>query len=115
MFHNRAPPEAIQNVFKEASKIITRHQGGVVFKVQDLGWRNTAFPVIKPRVGKFFVGRWFQLRFNAAPESVALVQDLFNHNTGILRHIVQKTGKPSQLYCARTSFYPEELTRQPRR
>ena len=77
---------------------------GAVLKMQDLGWRNTAYPVSKPRVGVFHSGKWFSLRYGASPKAMPELQGVFNHCQGVLRHHTEKTQFSE--YMPRGSYYP---------
>jgi len=82
-----------------------RKNEGAVISVRDYGWRNTAYPIIKPRVGKFFIGRWFHMVWGAKTSAVKEVQDVLLHNSNVLRLMTTKIQSPYKFYKPRSTFY----------
>ena len=89
---------------KDISIAVAKADGSVI-KLADYGWRNTAYPIIKPRVGKFYIGRWFHLSFSAKPTAVKNLQDVMLHESNILRFLTTKVSSPNKFYKPRSTFY----------
>jgi ribosomal protein S6 len=104
LISNRMSKTRFQALTKDVSSAIIQHEGAVI-SVRDYGWRNTAYPIIKPRVGKFFLGRWFHVVWGAKTSAVREVQDVFLHNSNVLRFMTTKISSPSKFYKPRSTFY----------
>ncbi len=104
MISNRVTNQRFQSLVKDLSNAIAKHDGAVI-NIADYGWRNTAYPIVKPRVGKFFLGRWLHVTWGAKTTGVREVQDVLLHNTGVLRFMTTKVAAPSKLYKPRSTFY----------
>jgi len=92
-------------LLREVTRVITERDGAVL-RIVDLGWRNSAIPIEKPRVGVFFYGRWYNIVWGGHPSVEAELRTTFRHNTGILRHITEKIKSPQKMYRPRKTFYP---------
>ena len=101
---NRMNNHRFQSLTKDLAKAITSHEGAVI-KVNDYGWRNTAYPIIKPRVGKFYLGRWFHVLWGGKTTAVKEVQDVLIHNSHVLRSLTTKISSPNKFYKPRSTFY----------
>mmetsp|Transcript_46406 Transcript_46406/g.92072 ORF Transcript_46406/g.92072 Transcript_46406/m.92072 type:complete len:134 (+) Transcript_46406:77-478(+) len=107
MIHGRFPMSDTRLLFKEVSRCIVEREGAV-FRIQDLGWRHTAYPVKKKNVGKFHYGRWFMLTWGGPPQTSRELREIAHHNTGVIRHLTQRVDRGKDLFSstARISFYP---------
>ena len=101
---NRMNSHRFQSLTKDLAKAITNNEGAVI-KMHDYGWRNTAYPIIKPRVGKFYLGRWFHVVWGGKTTAVKDVQDVFLHNSQVLRFLTTKVSSPNKFYKPRSTFY----------
>mmetsp|Transcript_81345 Transcript_81345/g.174107 ORF Transcript_81345/g.174107 Transcript_81345/m.174107 type:complete len:137 (-) Transcript_81345:79-489(-) len=105
LLHGKYAARETQLLIREAAKVITERDGSVL-RILDMGWRHTAQPVLKKRVGYFFYGRWYCMTWGAHPDAVRDLRDVFQHNTGVLRHITVKIRNPFDMYMPRSTFYP---------
>lgn len=103
MFHKGCSSEQMRRLLRRSAQVITENRGRVM-AVQDLGWRNTAYPCSKPRVGIFHYGRWMSLTYGTSPKAITDLETILNHDNGLLRHITTKT-KNWRVLPERTSFY----------
>ncbi|CAD7939853.1 unnamed protein product [Amoebophrya sp. A25] len=61
---------------------IVAENRGQILRIQDLGWRTTAYPVSKPRVGIFyFHGRRISVMFGTHPRAIQQLEEFWNHNS----------------------------------
>lgn len=104
MISNRVNNQRFQALVKDINLAIAKHDGAVI-KMADYGWRNAAYPIIKPRVGKFYLGRWLHVTWGAKTTGVKEVQDVLLHNTGVLRFMTTKLASQSKFYKPRSTFY----------
>jgi len=104
LISNRVNNQKFQSLAREMSKAVIKNEGAIV-RVSDFGWRNTAYPIVKPRVGKFFLGRWFHVVWGGKTSAVKDVQDVMLNNSGVLRFLTTKVESPSKLYKPRSTFY----------
>jgi ribosomal protein S6 len=104
LISNRTTNKRFYALSSDIIKAVTSNEGAVI-KISDLGWRATAYPIIKPRVGKFYVGRWFHVLWGAKPPAVKSIQDVMLQNTGVLRFMTTRVRSPSKLYRSRSSFF----------
>ena len=104
LISNRVNNQRFYALASDLKKAIINHEGSML-RINDYGWRNTAYPIIKPRVGKFYVGRWFHATWGAKPSAVKDVQDVFLQNTGVLRFMTTKIRSPNKFYKPRSTFY----------
>ena len=104
LISNRMNTQRFYALTSDITKAVVGHEGAVL-RLSDYGWRNTAYPVIKPRVGKFYTGRWFHVVWGAKPPAVKSVQDVLLQNTAVLRSITTKIDSPAKFYRPRSSFY----------
>jgi len=104
LISNRVNNQRFYALTSDIKKAVAGHEGSVL-RISDFGWRNTAYTVIKPRVGKFYTGRWFHVVWGAKPQAVKSVQDVLLQNTGVLRFITTKTESPAKFYRPRSTFY----------
>ena len=104
LISNRMNNHRLQALTKDVARAITKNEGAVI-SVRDYGWRNTAYPIIKPRVGKFYIGRWFHLVWGAKTTAVKEVQEVFLNNSNVLRFMTTKIASPSKFYKPRSTFY----------
>lgn len=104
LISNRVNNQRFQSLVKDVTKAVTKNEGAVI-RVSDYGWRNTAYPIIKPRVGKFYLGRWFHVVWGAKTTAVKDVKDVLTHNSGVLRSITTKIQSQSRFYKPRSTFY----------
>eukprot|EP00747_Dinoflagellata_sp_TGD_P167408 gnl/TRDRNA2_/TRDRNA2_191795_c0_seq1.p1 gnl/TRDRNA2_/TRDRNA2_191795_c0~~gnl/TRDRNA2_/TRDRNA2_191795_c0_seq1.p1 ORF type:complete len:130 (-),score=13.23 gnl/TRDRNA2_/TRDRNA2_191795_c0_seq1:127-516(-) len=105
LVHGKYPAHETRLLLREAARAVTERDG-CVLRLLDLGWRHTPQPIRQKRVGIFFYGRWFSMTFGSPPPAVREVQAVFQHNTGVLRHITQKIRHPHDMYMPRSTFYP---------
>lgn len=101
---NRMSNQRFHALTRDIAKSITGHEGAIV-KINDYGWRNTAYPIVKPRVGKFYLGRWFHIVWGSKPSAVKDVQDVILHNSNVLRSLTTKVKSPARFYKPRSTFY----------
>ena len=104
LISNRMNNARFQSLTKDLAKAITSNEGAVI-KLSDYGWRNTAYPIVKPRVGKFFIGRWFHVVWGGKTSAVKQVGDVLSHNSGVLRLLTTRIKNPEKVYKPRSSFY----------
>lgn len=104
LISNRVNNQRFQALTKDIARAVVNHEGAIV-KVNDFGWRNTAYPIIKPRVGKFYVGRWFHVVWGGKTSAVKEVQGVFLNNSGVLRFMTTKINSPMKFYKPRSTFY----------
>ncbi|CAD7939859.1 unnamed protein product [Amoebophrya sp. A25] len=104
MFNSRCSASEMQQCFRRMASIVAENRGQML-RIQDLGWRSTAYPVSKPRVGIFFHGRWFSVMFGTHPRAIQQLEEFWNHNSILLRHHTEKTDF-FKGYAHRTSYYP---------
>mmetsp|Transcript_37723 Transcript_37723/g.90589 ORF Transcript_37723/g.90589 Transcript_37723/m.90589 type:complete len:131 (+) Transcript_37723:1253-1645(+) len=96
---------SVRLLFREASKIIVDNHG-TVLNIQDLGWRHSGIQINKPRIGKFFYGRWYSMRYALAPSAQGALLNLFAQNRGVLRQKSFRVDDVSEWARHRTTFYP---------
>ena len=101
---NRLNNHRFNMLTKDVAKAITSTEGAII-KISDYGWRNTAYPIVKPRCGKFFIGRWFHVVWGAKPTGVKNVQEVLTHHSSVLRSITTKIDSASKFYRPRSTFY----------
>jgi ribosomal protein S6 len=101
---NRLNNQRFQSLVKDFTQAVGKHDGTVI-NIADYGWRNTAYPIVKPRLGKFFIGRWFHVTWGSKSTGVKEVQDVLLHNTGVLRFMTTKISSPGKFYKPRSTFY----------
>ncbi|KAF8820271.1 putative mitochondrial ribosomal protein s6-2 [Cardiosporidium cionae] len=77
------------SLFNECYSIISKNNGSLL-SIKDLGWRQASYRVDKPRVGVFWFGHMFCVTFGSNPVSVKEITELYNTNTGVLRHVTMK-------------------------
>ncbi|KAF8820467.1 putative mitochondrial ribosomal protein s6-2 [Cardiosporidium cionae] len=77
------------SLFNECHSIISKTNGSLL-SIKDLGWRQASYRVDKPRVGVFWFGRMFCVAFGSNPVCVKEITELYNTNTGVLRHVTMK-------------------------
>ena len=104
MISNRVNNHRFYTLTSGLKRAATNHDGSVL-RINDYGWRNTAYPVVKARVGKFYIGRWFHMTWGAKPSAVKDINDVFLQNTGVLRFMTTKIRSPYKFYKPRSSFY----------
>ena len=104
MISNRVNNNRFQTLTKDMTNAIVKHEGSVI-RINDYGWRNTAYPIVRPRVGKFFIGRWFHVVWGGKTTGVKEVQDVMLHNSGVLRFMTTKVDSPTKFYKPRSTFY----------
>ena len=104
MINNRMNNHRFRSLAVDVNKAI-RNNEGMMIRFQDYGWRNTAYPIVKPRVGKFYIGRWFHVTWGARPDGVKAVNDVLVHNSNVIRFITTKIKNPSQFYRDRSTHY----------
>ena len=104
LISNRVNNHRFQALAKDISKAIVKNEGAVV-KISDYGWRNCAYPIIRPRVGKFYIGRWFHVLWGGKTTAVKDVQEVFSQNSGVLRSLTTKIASPAKFYRPRSTFY----------
>jgi ribosomal protein S6 len=104
LISNRVNNQKFQSLAREISKAILKNEGAIV-RVSDFGWRNTAYPIVKPRVGKFFLGRWFHVVWGGKTAAVKDVQDVLLNNSGVLRFLTTKVASTTKFYKPRSTFY----------
>uniref|UniRef100_A0A7S0AKK1 Ribosomal protein S6 n=1 Tax=Pyrodinium bahamense TaxID=73915 RepID=A0A7S0AKK1_9DINO len=105
LVHGRFSVHETRLLIREASRAVVERDGAV-FRIMDLGWRHTAQPVVKKRVGKFHFGRWYSMTWGGPPTVTLELRDMFQHNTGVLRHITQKLRFPKDTMFPRSTYYP---------
>merc|ERR1712232_524326 len=79
---------------------------GRVFRILDLGWRHTAQPIRKQKIGDFFYGQWYSMNWGGPPLAVKELQRTFQHSNGILRHMTVRMKNHSDMYKPRNTYYP---------
>mmetsp|Transcript_17075 Transcript_17075/g.43936 ORF Transcript_17075/g.43936 Transcript_17075/m.43936 type:complete len:137 (-) Transcript_17075:102-512(-) len=99
------PANEARLLLRESVRTITDQEGSV-FRILDLGWRHTAQPVTKPRVGVFHYGRWYVMNWGGPPTAVGELKQTFQYNTGVLRFLTQKLRGPNDMYRPRSTYYP---------
>lgn len=104
LINNRMTSQRLASLTKDVTSAIAKSEGSVI-RLADYGWRNTAYPIIKPRVGKFYIGRWFHLTWCAKTTAVKEVQDVMLHESNVLRFLTTKVSSPSKFYKPRSTFY----------
>lgn len=104
LISNRMNNQRFQALAADITGAIVKNEGSLI-RIADYGWRNTAYPVIKPRVGKFYIGRWFHVVWGAQTTAVKGVQDVMLQNSHVLRFLTTKISSPSKLYKPRSTFY----------
>ena len=104
LISNRVTNQKFQSLAREISKAVTKTDGAII-RVSDFGWRNTAYPIVKPRLGKFYLGRWFHIVWGGKTTAVKDVQDVMLNNTGVLRFLTTKVASPTKFYKPRSTFY----------
>mmetsp|Transcript_28379 Transcript_28379/g.80184 ORF Transcript_28379/g.80184 Transcript_28379/m.80184 type:complete len:139 (-) Transcript_28379:69-485(-) len=105
LIHNKFAAHDTQLLIREASRAVTEREG-CIFRLLDLGWRYTAQPVRKKRVGTFHYGRFYSMTWGGPPLVVPELKHTFLHSTGVLRYITTKIRHPKDLYIPRSTFYP---------
>mmetsp|Transcript_9904 Transcript_9904/g.19803 ORF Transcript_9904/g.19803 Transcript_9904/m.19803 type:complete len:136 (+) Transcript_9904:3-410(+) len=105
LVHSRFPVHDTRLLIREASRAVVERDGAV-FRILDLGWRHTAQPVVKKRVGKFHFGRWYSMTWGGHPAVTYELKEIFQHNTGVLRHLTQKLQWPKDTLTPRSTYYP---------
>eukprot|EP00927_Polykrikos_kofoidii_P065402 TRINITY_DN61158_c0_g1_i1.p1 TRINITY_DN61158_c0_g1~~TRINITY_DN61158_c0_g1_i1.p1 ORF type:complete len:157 (+),score=11.50 TRINITY_DN61158_c0_g1_i1:67-471(+) len=104
LVHGRYPVLEKRLLLREASRVIVDNDG-VVFRIIDLGWRHTAQPVRKKRVGVFHYGQWFSFTWGGPPSTVQELSTTCLHSTGVLRFKTTRIDGPANLQT-RSTFYP---------
>eukprot|EP00922_Rhytidocystis_sp_ex-Travisia-forbesii_P038296 GHVS01057042.1.p1 GENE.GHVS01057042.1~~GHVS01057042.1.p1 ORF type:complete len:108 (-),score=12.49 GHVS01057042.1:521-844(-) len=86
-------------LFQDSARVVFRHSGAVL-KVQDMGWRELAFRVNKPRVGAFWHGRLFCFTFGSNPAAVKELRSLYDKHNGVIRHLPSKLRYKNNMLLA---------------
>ncbi|CAK0824512.1 unnamed protein product [Prorocentrum cordatum] len=105
LLHGKYPAEATRLLIREVTRASPAREG-CVFRILDLGWRHTAQPVVKKRVGRFFYGRWYAMTWAGPPLVRVEMDETMKHNSGVLRHLTEKLRTPKDAYRPRSTFYP---------
>mmetsp|Transcript_79408 Transcript_79408/g.233316 ORF Transcript_79408/g.233316 Transcript_79408/m.233316 type:complete len:136 (-) Transcript_79408:88-495(-) len=105
LIHSRFSVHDSRLLIREASRAIVEREGAV-FRILDLGWRHTAQPVVKKRVGKFHFGRWYSMAWGGPPVVTLELKEMLQHNTGVLRHVTTKLKWPKDTFAPRSTYYP---------
>ncbi|KEP60590.1 UNVERIFIED_CONTAM: mitochondrial ribosomal protein s6-2, putative [Hammondia hammondi] len=96
LFSKRVQRADIRQLLKQQEALITKHHGSML-AVRDLGWRKTAFRVIKPRQGIFWFGRLFYFSFGANPAAITEMSQSLQSTNGVLRHATVRMKKRHNL------------------
>ncbi|PFH34804.1 putative ribosomal protein s6-2 [Besnoitia besnoiti] len=86
----------IRQVLKQQQTLIEKHSGSML-AVRDLGWRKTAFRIIKPRQGIFWFGRLFYFSFGTNPAAIVEMSQALQSTNGVLRHTTTRMKKRHNL------------------
>ena len=63
---------------------------------------------MRPRVGKFHVGRWYSTFVACSPQNYLELNDVYRSNTGLLRYQIEKRKDLKSLYRTRPTFYEQK-------
>ncbi|CAD7959853.1 unnamed protein product [Amoebophrya sp. A120] len=105
-FHSKSHSGDQQALLRKFGQLVAENHGKLL-RVKDLGWRSTAYPVSKPRVGIFYHGRWFSVLYGTNPKCIPQLQEFWNHNSILLRHHTEKIDFfKGSFYKPRSTYYP---------
>mmetsp|Transcript_42629 Transcript_42629/g.134177 ORF Transcript_42629/g.134177 Transcript_42629/m.134177 type:complete len:135 (-) Transcript_42629:164-568(-) len=105
LLHSRFSVHDSRLIIREAARVVVEREGAV-FRIMDFGWRYTGQPVIKKGVGKFHYGRYYSLTWGGPPVVLAELKEIFQHNTGVLRHMTERLRWPKDTLVPRSTYYP---------
>ncbi|CDJ45595.1 hypothetical protein, conserved [Eimeria tenella] len=77
------------HLLQQQQQIIEKHYGSLL-EVRDLGFRETAFRIKKPRESPAYFGRLIAVAFGAKPTAVPEIDAALQATGGVLRHTTQK-------------------------
>eukprot|EP01066_Platyproteum_vivax_P002013 Platyproteum_vivax@DN12491_c0_g1_i1.p1 len=94
--HGKCLETQVRQLFLESARTVQRHSG-LILELKDYGLRQLAFPVLRPRVGKFWFGRYYELSFCCSPKAMEELRNLYRTSNVTIRFRLEKRIQPKKM------------------